>query len=286
VVGRKALNDSRREVDQLAALSSDAPNLAKPLRQFLQTMGDRGRSVMNDPRAEASAPPAPDPTAYKKGQGFTGFEAFWNYAYWQTLSINPFDSIGHVLRGLFILGSPCAKYQTGDGYGKDPKVTALFNKCNSWLGPYQPGVNAKDPTGEVKESKSSPSDKLPTPGRGAPESAPQPGQPDISKPQITLPPEVQQLLDTLKVPGTSPKLPQIPGQLPQDLQQQLEQLPANVQQQILSLPLDQQIQALKKLQSGALGGTSGGGNPLSAVGASSSQSSDANSQLLNFLLGQ
>jgi phospholipid/cholesterol/gamma-HCH transport system substrate-binding protein len=286
--GRKALGDSRREVDQLAALSSDAPQLAKPLRQFLQTMDDRGRSVMSDPRAAASAPPAPDPTAYHKGQGFTGMEAFWNYAYWQTLAINPFDSVGHVLRGLFILGSPCANYQTGDGYGTDQKVTDLFKKCNSWLGPYQPGVNAKDPTGEVKSSAGAKSKtNASQPGRGAPEAKPQPGQPDISKPQITLPPEVQQLLDTLKVPGTSPKLPQIPGQLPQDLQQQLQQLPANVQQQIQSLPLDQQEQALKQLQSGALGGTSGGGgSPLSAVGASSSQSSDANSQLLNFLLGQ
>ena len=26
-----------------------------------------------------------------KGQGFTGLEAFWNYVYWQTLAINPFD---------------------------------------------------------------------------------------------------------------------------------------------------------------------------------------------------
>jgi virulence factor Mce-like protein len=293
--GRTALNDSRREVDQLAALSADAPQLAKPLRQFLQTLDDRGRSVMSDPRAAASAPPAPDKTAFHKGQGFTGMEAFWNYAYWQTLAINPFDSLGHVLRGLFIVGSPCANYQTGDGYGKDPKTTALFKKCNSWLGPYQPGVNATDPTGEVKTSSSKAESKNNTsqPGRGAPEAKPQPGQPDISKPQITLPPEVQQLLDTLKVPGTSPKLPQIPGQLPQDLQQLLQSLPPNVQQQIQALPLDQQIQALKKLQSGALGGTSGGsggGNvvpSLPALGASASQpGSDANSQLLNFLLGQ
>jgi phospholipid/cholesterol/gamma-HCH transport system substrate-binding protein len=289
VQGRTALNASRREVDQLAALSADAPQLAKPLRQFLQTMDDRSRSVMNDPRAAASAPPAPDPTAYHKGQGFTGMEAFWNYIYWQTLSINPFDSIGHVLRGLFIIGSPCASYQTGAGYNTDPKVRALFAKCNSWLGPYQPGVNAKDPTGEVKSSSTGAQSKSnsSTPARGAPEAQPKPGQPDISKPQITLPPEVQQLLDTLKVPGTSPKLPQIPGQLPQNLQQTLQSLPPNMQQQIQSLPLDQQEQALQKLQSGALGGTSGGsggGSPLSAVGASNSQ--DTNSQLLNFLLGQ
>jgi hypothetical protein len=289
VKGRTALNDSRREVDQLAALSADAPQLAKPLRQFLQTMDDRGRSVMDDPRAAASAPAAPDPTAYHKGQGFTGMEAFWNYVYWQTLSINPFDSVGHLLRGLFILGSPCASYQTGNGYKTDPQVKALFDKCSSWLGPYQPGVNAKDPTGEVKGSPADKTEsKNSTPGRGAPESKPKPGQPDISKPQITLPPEVQQLLDTLKVPGTSPKLPQIPGQLPQDLQQLLQSLPQNLQQQIQSLPLAQQVQALNKLKSGALGGGSGtGSSPLPALGASNSQSSsDANSQLLNFLLGQ
>jgi len=97
---------------------------------------------------------------------------------------------------------------------------------------------------------------------------------------------VQQLLDTLKVPGTSPKLPQIPGQLPQDLQQELQSLPQNLQQQILSLPLAQQEQALNKLKSGSLGGTSGG-SPLPALGASASQgSTDSNTQLLDFLLGQ
>jgi ABC-type transporter Mla subunit MlaD len=281
VVGRTALNDSRRAVDQLAALSADAPQLAKPLRQFLQTLDDRKRSVQDDPRAAASAPPAPDPTAYHKGQGFTGMEAFWNYVYWQTLAINPFDQVSHVLRGLFILGSPCAKYQTGDGYGTDAKTTALFKKCSSWLGPYQPGVNAKDPTGEVKTSAKGKSTPTSLPNRGAPESAPQAGQPDISKPQITLPPEVQQLLDTLKVPGTSPKLPQIPGQLPQDLQQELETLPQNLQQQIQALPLDQQEQALKKL----LSGTPSGPPQLPALGASANSSGSNQEQLLNYLLG-
>jgi virulence factor Mce-like protein len=250
LIGRTALNDSRREVDQLAALSADAPQLAKPLRQFLQTLDDRGRSVQNDPRAAASAPPAPDPTAYHKGQGFTGLEAFWNYVYWQTLSINPFDSVSHLLRGLFIIGSPCANYQTGDGYGTDPKVTALFQKCNSWLGPYQPGVNAPDPTGEVKNGAVKSQGRR-TKGRGAPEAKPAPGQPDISKPQVTLPPEVQQLLDTLKVPGSSPSLPQIPG----------VQLPPGTPQ----LPQ---------------------GAPQLPVGSSSDSSNGTSDQLLNFLLGR
>jgi hypothetical protein len=227
ITGKKALNDSRRDVDQLAALAADAPRVGKPLRQFLQTLDTRSRTTEPDVRAKTSAPPAPDPTAYTSSkQGFTGFEAFWNYVYWQTLAINPMDEVGHVLRGLFILGSPCANYQTGAGYKTDPKVKALFDKCNSWLGPYQPGVNAKDPTGEVDSKGQTVDDKKLTGdgGRGQQEAKPTPGQPDLSKPQITLPPEVQQLLDTLKVPGTAPSLPQLPGGLPQLPQDVIKQL--------------------------------------------------------------
>jgi virulence factor Mce-like protein len=224
LTGRTALNDSRREVDQLAALAADAPRVGKPLRQFLQTLDDRKRSADPDARAKASAPPAPDPTAYTSSkQGFTGFEAFWNYIYWQTLAINPFDQLGHVLRGLFILGSPCANYQTGANYKTDK---ALYEKCNSWMGPYQPGVIQPDPTGEVNnKGKTQGSTQNVSGQRGAPEAKPTPGQPDISKPQIVLPKEVQQLLDTLKVPGTAPSLPQIPNvqQLPQDVIKQLTQ---------------------------------------------------------------
>jgi ABC-type transporter Mla subunit MlaD len=261
LTGRTALNDSRREIDQLAALAADAPRAGKPLRQFLQTLDERSRSSQPDPRAQASAPPAPDPTAYTSSkQGFTGFESFWNYIYWQTLAINPMDEIGHVLRGLFILGSPCANYQTGYHYNTDPKVRALFDKCNSWLGPYQPGVNAADPTGETVtrlNGKKTANTNTPAsqPGRGAPEAKPLPGQPDISKPQIVLPKEVQQLLDTLKVPGTAPSLPQLPGGI--------QQLPQNVIQQL--------TQSL-----GATGATGPGGTSLP---------SDPN-QLLNYLLGQ
>jgi virulence factor Mce-like protein len=283
VTGRIALNDSRREVDQLAALAADAPRVGKPLRQFLQTLDDRNRAVESDARVKASAPPAPDPTALtsKSKQGFTGFESFWNYVYWQTLAINPFDELSHVLRGLFILGSPCAKYMTGDGYGKDPKVTELMNKCNSWTGPYQPGVNASDPTGETttRLAKENGKTNKPNsqPGRGAPEAKPLPGQPDISKPQIVLPPEVQQLIQTLKVPGSAPQLPQQLTQTLQQLTQGVGQLPQSVQQQ-----LQQQLQQL-----GA--GTNGGpvtGAGQSGGGSGSGSGSGSSQQLLNYLLGQ
>ena len=54
----------------------------------------------NDPRAKATGPPAGDKThipASEQG-GFTGMEGFLNYYYWQALSTNAFDAVGHILR--------------------------------------------------------------------------------------------------------------------------------------------------------------------------------------------
>jgi ABC-type transporter Mla subunit MlaD len=197
--GRQAIGVSREEVDELRKLSYDAPRLGRPLRQFLQTIDDRGRSIENDPSAGVRAPAAPDKTAYKKGQGYTGMEALLNYVYWQTMGINAFDQVGHVLRIALLAGGKCAPYSS-----KPSKE--VQKQCNSWLGPNQPGVTTPDPTGETpeetakKEAAARERDRRGEPRRaGDPEAKPEPGKPDLSKPQIVLPPEIQDLLD--KLPG-------------------------------------------------------------------------------------
>ena len=200
--GVEAIGASKEEVDELRKLSYDAPRLGKPLRQFLQTIDDRGRSMENDPSAERRAPPAPDKVAYKKGQGYTGMEALLNYFYWQTLGINAFDQVGHVLRIALLAGGKCAPYSS--------KPTDFQKKnCNSWLGPNQPGVTTPDPTGETpaeaakKEAAARDRERRGEPRRaGDPEAKPKPGERDLSKPQIVLPPEIEDLLD---------KLPGLPG---------------------------------------------------------------------------
>ena len=58
VVGRRAVRKTTEEVRELRRLGKDAPALAKPLRQFLQTIDDRDRAVEPDPRAAATDPPA------------------------------------------------------------------------------------------------------------------------------------------------------------------------------------------------------------------------------------
>jgi ABC-type transporter Mla subunit MlaD len=205
VVGKKAFGDAQNEIATLKALAADAPGTFKPLRQFLQTLDDRKRSFDHDVRAAQSAPPAPDPTK-ANGRGFTGMEGIWNFIYWQTLSINQFDEISHFLRVLAIIQPNCSPYTADARPGGTNPNADLARQCASYLGPFQPGVTAPDPTANggaaAATASKKPVAKRGAPrGRGQPEAPPVKGQPDYSHPNPTLPPSVQQLLDHLTSPG-------------------------------------------------------------------------------------
>jgi phospholipid/cholesterol/gamma-HCH transport system substrate-binding protein len=152
VVGRRAVRRSDEEIAELRSLAREAPGLAKPLRQFLQTIDDRERAVEPDARAAATDPPAPDKTHISgSGGGFTGMEALWNYFYWQALSTNALDGIGHVLRLGIVVELACANYSNNPDEGTQ-------ETCNQFLGPTQPGVTTPDPTrtGPPPETDSEP----------------------------------------------------------------------------------------------------------------------------------
>jgi ABC-type transporter Mla subunit MlaD len=146
LVGRRAVRETEEELGELRRLAREAPGLAKPLRQFLQTIDDRDRAVEPDARAAATDPPAPDKTHISGGRGgFTGMEAIWNFFFWQALTTNGLDDIGHVLRvGITVLPGGCSDYFYARG--EEPEEQKTFDECNQWLGPYQPGINAPDPT--------------------------------------------------------------------------------------------------------------------------------------------
>jgi ABC-type transporter Mla subunit MlaD len=139
VVGRRAVRKTTQVVRELRRLARNAPGLAKPLRQFLQTIDDRKRGVEADRRAAATSPPPGDKTHTTSSRaGFTGMEAIWNYFYWQTLTTNALDDVGKVLR-LSIVVNECSPYQV------KPTPDQL-EECNQFLGPTQPGVTTPDPT--------------------------------------------------------------------------------------------------------------------------------------------
>jgi ABC-type transporter Mla subunit MlaD len=200
VKGIRAFRASADEVDELRQLAEEAPRLGKPLRQLLQTADDRSRG-RPDTRAGETAPPDPDPTSIKnsKRTAFTAMESVWNYIYWQTLAINEFDSFSHILRVMLVVGSECAPYANA----AEAKKKERQEHCNAYLGPYQPGVNKPDPTEDGGADKVSEKrqKKGETRGAGDPEAPPDPGQRDISQPQIVLPPGLQDVQNEAAAQG-------------------------------------------------------------------------------------
>jgi phospholipid/cholesterol/gamma-HCH transport system substrate-binding protein len=199
-VGNEAVVTGKQEIAELRKLAVNAPPFAKPLRQFLQTIDDRKRAIENDPRAKETAPPAPDPTAIPNEGGFTGMEAVWNYFFWQTLSINMLDDEAHILRASLSAVPDCMEFTN-----EKPNPETL-KKCNAYLGPNQPGILSPDPLDDgsnpsaarLRAESGQPATRIGEErGEGMPEAGPLPGQPDLSKPQIALPPDLQRLLDSL-----------------------------------------------------------------------------------------
>jgi hypothetical protein len=217
--GNSAVREAREEVAELAELSTEAPRLAKPLRQFLQTIDDRRRSTESDPLAAQLAPPAPDKTADAEGRGFTGMEGFWNYIYWQTLGINAFDEFGHLLRIVAFTGGPCSPYAANPS-------KAVVDECASWLGPTQPGVLGQpDPTERAEGGPVAASAPEGDRERRGAANAPGPGalpeRRNLPLPGVPLPDDVRELLDRLKrergravpdLPGPAPA-PEVPTEL-------------------------------------------------------------------------
>jgi ABC-type transporter Mla subunit MlaD len=245
--GTTAFQHGAEEVKELLELSKDAPGFAKPLRQFLETMDDRDRAIENDARAKATAPPEPDPTAIPDDAnfrgiapqgGFTGLEAIWDYVYWQTLSINMLDNVGHIVRlGLTVSeGNHCSQVHNRPPETEEERQE--FEICNQWIGPHQPGINECDftvedcgnqpdaPTGGGEPDNPSSSRQTSSVDRRAPgqlEAPPIPGKVDPSVPQVTLPPLVKDLIEKLAPEKLNPD--KIKPDKLDDLQQKVPELP-------------------------------------------------------------
>jgi ABC-type transporter Mla subunit MlaD len=197
--GNRLFVDGAEEIRTLNQLARDAPSAAKPLRQLLQTLDDRGRAIENNPEARKSAPPSPDPTAFarSKGRGYTGFEALLNYTYWQTLSLNQFDSVSHVLRAVGIQDPQCSPFLNDlrpPSMGGSVDEDRRRRRCNSYQGPTQPGITHPDPTGNGGAARTPAKRRGERRGPGEPEAGPLPGQTDWSKPHPTLSPSQKELL--------------------------------------------------------------------------------------------
>ena len=198
--GYAAVRESREEVAELADLSREAPRLAKPLRQFLQTIDDRRRSTEDDPLARtgrasrARQDRLPEGPGLHRDGGASG-----------TTSTTRRSASTPSTSSATCCGSSPSPPGPARRYAANP-TKQLVEQCASWLGPTQPGVLGQpDPTeraepGALERVAARERDAAPGAHRGAGEpraTVPLPGERDISKPQIVLPEDVQELLDRL-----------------------------------------------------------------------------------------
>ena len=143
--GRRAVRASAEELDELRLLRQGRAR-AWPSRcaSSSRRSTTATRAVEPDPRAAATDPPAPDKTHITAGSGgFTGMEAIWNYFYWQALSTNALDDVGHVLR-LNVIDQRAARLRQ-----PPPTARRTISHCKQWLGPTQPGINDARPDPEL-----------------------------------------------------------------------------------------------------------------------------------------
>jgi len=235
-IGRQALHEGQDEIKALNQASTNAYAAANPIANFLVDLDNPARAVETDARA-ATDTGRPAPT------GYTGFEGLLNYVYYQTLAINQFDQIGHLLHFiLFEVGSgPCANYNAGSTVpaagGGTTTSAANKDRCVSWVGPNQPGINAGPtlppysgaacPGGSTDLSVCNPANlrnagtvgSTSTPGAGGPglttPAAPaQPGAPGAAggggQPQLPNLPNLPHVPKTPNLPNV-PGVPNVPG---------------------------------------------------------------------------
>jgi len=196
--GIDAVREARSTISQLRALGAGATEPMRNLRFVLEDVNDRGRAVE---RNELS------PT----GAGFTGLEAFLQYAFVQSQAINIFDSRGYMLK-VGLLLNECSQYTNAATARDEPERT---QRCKQWLGPHQPGINVgvvrrtppKPATTRAPERGEQPADAPPAASAPAEPATPAPAPvpaPAPAKPLI----DPKGLLDRL-LPGVTDKLPKL-----------------------------------------------------------------------------
>jgi virulence factor Mce-like protein len=187
--GIVAVKEARSTVKQLRALGTFATEPMRNLRFVLEDVDSRDRAV------------EPNRLSPGNGAGFTGLEAFLQYAFVQSQAINIFDSKSYLLK-LALMINKCTPYTNAETARTD---TAHTKACTQALGPSAPGikdagtVTRKPPTRSKqqapKKAAEHPAAPAATPPPAAAAPAPAPAKPNPAK----------DLLDKV-LPGVTDKL--------------------------------------------------------------------------------
>jgi virulence factor Mce-like protein len=143
--------------------------LSKNFSTILQHLDNRQFAAEPDPRSPG-------------GQGYTGLEALLNYFFYQTTSVNAFDSNEHMLQVAPFV-SDCAAYEDAQAVRDALAGKNSLKHCIAALGPTQPGITTPDPTAtatpaahtrKTTAAKQAPAVAAPAPATSAPAAPSQP----------------------------------------------------------------------------------------------------------------
>ncbi|MFP5364243.1 MAG: MlaD family protein [Thermoleophilia bacterium] len=194
--GITAVRDAASTVRELRALGTASTEPMRNLRFVLEDVNDRDRAV--EPNRLSPG-----------GKGFTGLEALLQYFFVQSQAINIYDSKGFLLK-LNILVNECTQYTNAQTAVEQPERT---KRCNSWLGPNQPGITTGAVSRTTKNKPAATPERAPDGPAETPAAPPPadsgPAAPPPPPPPPSLLPDPKDLLDKLL-----PKLPDVPSLLP------------------------------------------------------------------------
>ena len=175
-VGEVAVRRGRDEIRQLSETSKNAGYDAELLGDLFRDLDDPGRATEVDRRSWKTCNDKSKPcySTGRKSGGYTGMEGLLNYLYYQTLTTNQFDEVGHLLHiAIYSIGTgECGGFRSFrsasgapefpiEGSGGSPGTPTGFEpvggrspesvftdpdlaNCVGWLGPNQPGITQSE----------------------------------------------------------------------------------------------------------------------------------------------
>ena len=214
--GLAALRESKEEVDELADLAENAPRFGKPLRQFLQTIDDRRRSIDDDPEAGQRAPQRRT-RRHQERAGVHGLRVP------PQLRVLADDGDQRLRRHRpRTPDRPDGRHPVlalpGTAHQADPGPVQVLDRAVP-AGRHRPDPTESDEAerelvelAKINEKRPA-DDKIPGAPGGVRATEPKPGQRDLSQPQIVLPEGIRALLGGNALPEAppDPRLPDLPG---------------------------------------------------------------------------
>jgi ABC-type transporter Mla subunit MlaD len=157
--GERALRKGEDEIEQLQRTAQVAQPAADIVAGFLESLDNPRQGSEEDARARTDLAALPGEADRRVGilndrvgggvtePAYTGLEGLLNYVYYQTLALNQFDQVGHLLHFILMEAEtgPCHDFNGGPTYPNGTTNPAAADPCVAITGDTQPGINVPTP---------------------------------------------------------------------------------------------------------------------------------------------